>query len=38
MRVYSPKKPADTLKYFENAFEGYTPAGLMLSGLAADRL
>jgi hypothetical protein len=38
MRGYSVKKPTDILKYFEDAFWSYTPAGVVLSGLAADRL
>jgi hypothetical protein len=38
MRGYSVKKPTDILKYFEDAFWGYNTAGMVLSGLAADRL
>jgi hypothetical protein len=35
---YSVKKSADILKYFEDAFWSCNPAGMVLSGLAADRL
>jgi hypothetical protein len=35
---YNVKKPTDILKYFEDAFWSRTPAGMVLSGLAADRL
>jgi hypothetical protein len=35
---YSVKKPADILKYFEDAFWGCNTAGMVFSGLAADRL
>jgi hypothetical protein len=35
---YSVKKPADILKYFAAAFWGCNTAGMVLSGLAADRL
>jgi hypothetical protein len=38
MQGYSIKKPADILKYFEDAFWGWNTAGSVLSGLAADRL
>jgi hypothetical protein len=38
MRGYSVKKPTDILKYFEDAFLGCDTAGMVLSGLAADRL
>jgi len=38
MQGYSAKKSADILKYFEDAFWGWNIAGMVLSGLAADRL
>jgi hypothetical protein len=38
MQGYSVKKPADILKYFEDAFWGCNTAGMVLSDLAADRL